>query len=248
MHRFFIPTQTLSATTISFPPETARQIAAVLRLRVGQSVLVLDNVGGEAEVRLVVVDRRAVLGEIVARRAAPPEPALRLSLLLCLTQREKFELMLQKCTELGAAGFVPVISSRSLVQDGADAARKLLRWRQIVQEAAEQCGRGAIPFIAPVQGWAQALQSAAVANEGCLLAWEQERTRTLKQALQSYSPQASLAVLVGPEGGLAQEEVDAAERAGFTPFSLGPRILRMETAAIAVTADVFFHFENQTVE
>jgi 16S rRNA (uracil1498-N3)-methyltransferase len=240
MHRFFIPAEILKASPVVFPAETARQIAAVLRLRAGQHVILLDNLGWEYEVNLVGVDKRDVTGEVLHRRAAAPEPGLRLSLFLCLTQREKFELILQKCTELGAAEFVPVISSRSLVQDAGDVSKKMGRWQQIIQEAAEQCGRGRVPPISAAQTWAQALQRASRFEHG-LLAWEEERALGLKEALAGISVPGSLALLVGPEGGLSEAEAASAAQAGLKPVSLGPRILRMETAAIAAVANILFY-------
>jgi 16S rRNA (uracil1498-N3)-methyltransferase len=241
MHRFFVPPEILKTNPVVFPEAIARQIAAVLRLRPGQSVILLDNLGWEYEVCLAAVEKRSVTGEVLARRAASPEPGLRLTLFVCLTQREKFELILQKCTELGTAGFIPVISSRSLVQDGGEVSKKMGRWQQIVQEAAEQCGRGRIPTISAAQTWAQALCQAGKYDR-CLLAWEEEHALGLKEALTGVSGLGSLAVLIGPEGGLSAKEASEAGQAGFRPVSLGPRILRMETAAIAAAANILFYF------
>ena len=240
MNRFFVPPESLTSSTVVFPPETAHQIASVLRLRVGQNVILLDNLGSEFEVCLSRVEKKSVSGEVIARRPALPEPAVQVSLYLCLTQREKFEWMLQKCTELGAAAFYPLISSRSLVQDAAEAAKKNTRWSQILQEAAEQSGRGRIPRLYPVQSWNQALHSAPTGHTHCLLAWEEEKAHSLKQALSGLAAPLSLAVLIGPEGGLSPQEASAAEAAGILPVSLGPRILRMETAAITVVANILF--------
>ena len=235
MHRFFLPADCLSSSAVTFPADTARQISQVLRLRAGQHVLALDNRGQEYEIVLEAVGN-PTSGQVLQRRPAGGEPRSAVTLYLCLTQREKFEWMLQKCTEVGAAAFVPVISSRSLVQDAADVQRKLERWQRIVQEAAEQCGRGRVPLLSPALRFAAALQ-AAQAQPVRLIPWEEEQAQGLRAALTGLDrPLPPTAVLIGPEGGFSNEEVLAAQAAGFQAVTLGARILRMETAAVVAAA------------
>jgi 16S rRNA (uracil1498-N3)-methyltransferase len=147
MHHFFLSPDHFKTDTIHFPDDIARQMARVLRLQPGQHVLALDGTGNAYEVELLQVGREGVQGRVVAQRPAGGEARARITLYLALTGREKFEWMLQKCTEVGAAEFVPVISSRSLVQDERDAAKKLERWERIVREAAEQSRRGMLPQV-----------------------------------------------------------------------------------------------------
>jgi len=160
MHRFFIPPESFSSSEVTFPPEQARQIARVLRLKPGAQVWALDGRGMEARVELTQVEASQVRGQIMAQQPALGEPRVELSMYLCLTQREKFEWMLQKCTEVGAGSFVPVISSRSLVQSAAETEHKRERWERILQEAAEQCGRGKIPQLQVTLNLKQALEAA----------------------------------------------------------------------------------------
>ena len=228
MHRFFVPLESISAERVAFPAETARQMARVLRLPPGRRVIALDGLGNEFEVELEQVDSTAATGRIVERRTAQNEPRASLRLFLCLTQREKFEWMLQKCTEAGASGFVPVISDRSLVRSVDEG--KLERWRKILREAAEQSGRGRIPgLFAPVPLRDVRPES----GETGLLLWEGEQVRTLREALAPAPHPLRAAALIGPEGGFGEDEARAAQSAGFAPVSLGRRILRMETAALA---------------
>jgi 16S rRNA (uracil1498-N3)-methyltransferase len=173
------------------------------------------------------------------------EPAARITLYLALTQREKFEWMLQKCTEVGAAAFVPVISSRSLVQERGDAAKKLERWGRIVREAAEQSQRGIVPEVrAPVK-FEAALQDGSSYHLR-LIPWEGEQATGLRQALAGLQNISSptLAVFIGPEGGFSVEEIEAARGAGFQPVTLGRRILRMETAAVVAAALILHELEG----
>ena len=230
MHRFFLPLEAFQADTVRFPAETAHQIRRVLRLGAGDEVLALDNQGWQYRVRLAGDD----LGHVLLREAAAGEPALHLTLFLALTQREKFEWALQKCTEAGVSAFVPFVSTRSLVQDAQDAHKKLPRWQKIVQEAAEQSGRGRIPPVAAPLPWAGALHSAQAASLRWI-AWEEEQQTGLRTALRGLAPVPgqTAAVFIGPEGGFTPAEVEQARQSGCQPLSLGPRILRMETAALA---------------
>ncbi|NMC54943.1 MAG: 16S rRNA (uracil(1498)-N(3))-methyltransferase [Chloroflexi bacterium] len=237
MHRFFLPPQNFSAGTVFFTEETAFQMHRVLRLKPGQFVVALDGQGREVEVRLESLSSREASGSIVRETAARGEPRFALTLLLALTQREKFEWMLQKCTELGAAHFVPVICARSLQQDGKDAEKKLERWRRIVKEAAEQSRRGVVPVVSQPVLFSWLAASTEPGPSLKLIAWEAEEARSLADVLRaSGDGYARGQVLIGPEGGFEPAEVTAAAASGFQPFSLGRRILRMETAAITCTA------------
>jgi 16S rRNA (uracil1498-N3)-methyltransferase len=245
MHHFFLPPDHFKTDTISFPPDTARQMALVLRLQPGERVIALDGLGMEYEVELLQVGRARVQGRVTNRRPARGEPAARITLYLALTQREKFEWMLQKCTEVGAAAFVPVISSRSLVQDGRDAAKKLERWGRIIREAAEQSRRGILPQVHLPLAFDAALQRAQ-SDALRLIAWEGEHSLTLRAALApskaTHAP--TIVVFIGPEGGFSEAEIEAARAAGVQPVTLGERILRMETAAVVAAALVLYELEG----
>jgi 16S rRNA (uracil1498-N3)-methyltransferase len=241
MHRFFLPPACIQAEDVTFPPEVARQLKQVLHQGEGQMVIVLDNLGMEYDVKLVSIQSHAAQGRIQTRRTAQGESAVKLALFLCLSQREKFEWMLQKCTEIGVHAFTPVISSRSLVQQTAETAKKYPRWQKIIQEAAEQSGRGRLPLLNPVLTLNQAVQECRTGKPGAFMLWEGERTLGLRQALAGIFPgQTRLALLVGPEGGFSETEVNLAADAGFLPVSLGERILRMETAALVASALVLY--------
>ncbi|MHB8856055.1 MAG: RsmE family RNA methyltransferase [Bellilinea sp.] len=245
MHRFFVPPDAFQDETISFPAETTQQIQRVLRLRSGEKVIALDNLGWQYSVELTEVNRGQATGRVLEKSSVLSEPPVHLSMYLCLTQREKFEWMLQKCTEVGAAEFTPVLSSRSLVQDKHTYENKHSRWERIIQEAAEQSGRGKIPRLNQPLDYAAAVETARAKNGICLIAWEEETTLRLPDALQGVPTGANLTLLIGPEGGLSVEEVDQAVRIGWKAVSLGQRILRMETAAIVSAALVINWFETR---
>ena len=239
MHRFFLPAQLFTAESVHFPEDVARQVRSVLRLRPGQRVTGLDNQGNSYTLELVEVGQQ-VRAAVIDRAPARGEPAVRLTLFLGLTQREKFELVLQKAVELGAASVVPVITSRSLVQDARDVEKKAERWQRIAQEAAEQSGRGRIPALGAPVRFSQAVQEAQAGHDLALIPWEGEFSRGLRAALRAQPAPGSVAVFIGPEGGFSTEEIEQASAVGLQPVTLGPRILRMETAALAVITLILY--------
>ncbi len=222
MHRFFIDPQFISDTAVSFPPEQAHQMRAVLRMAPGDGVVVLDNAGWEYDVTLTDVSNRQVLGEITARRTAGGEPATHLTLYQALLKRDNFEWVLQKGTEIGVSRFVPIITARTVVT--AVKPNKRTRWQRILTEAAEQCRRGRIPELAPPQPLAEAIAACTAAVR--LMPWEEAGGKPLTAALTG-KPR-TVALFIGPEGGFDPAEIDAK----VTAVTLGPRILRAETAAI----------------
>jgi 16S rRNA (uracil1498-N3)-methyltransferase len=238
MHRFFIPTEWIQPPLVRFQGETARQIERVLRLTSGTMIAILDGSPLERSVRLTLVEHDRVEGEIISETRATGEPLVHLSLYIGMTQRAKFEWILQKGTELGVSTFIPVITSRSLVRETAGEARKAERWESILREAAEQSGRARIPQILSAMQLALALEHGKKDHNLSLIAWEKETSISLKESLSCLdrTKVSSVAVLIGPEGGFGDDEIHLALDKGWTSISLGRRILRMETAAITLTA------------
>lgn len=234
MHRFFIPTPAgyRVGQVLELPDEQAHQVRGVLRMRPGDRILVLDNLGQQYELALTRVERRSVVGEIERQAAVIAEPTVRLTLYQAWLKRDKFEWVLQKGTELGVSHFVPVATRRSVVQDTTVKPNKLTRWYKILTEAAEQCGRGRIPTLGNPLTFNDALADAA-GSDLALLPWEAAAGRTMAQAVAERPSPGSAALFIGPEGGFAADEVALAERSGVLPVTLGPRILRAETAALA---------------
>jgi len=205
-----------------------------LRLRPGDRVLLLDGQGGEAEVELTTFGKGRVAGVVMARRGAPPPPVPAVTLYQAVLKGDHFAWVLQKATELGVATIVPMVTERTVVPL-AEAAEpgKGARWARIVREAAEQSRRGTLPTLALPLRWADACRQLAAAEGAVLLPWE-EATAPLGPALAAARAAAQVAVAIGPEGGFSRAEKDQAHALGLHSVSLGPRILRAETAALAV--------------
>ncbi|GAC1463029.1 MAG: 16S rRNA (uracil(1498)-N(3))-methyltransferase [Chloroflexota bacterium] len=228
--RFFLPASCFQDRDVHFPPGASQQIRRVLRLHEGDTVVALDGSGLECMVRLDEVSRQ-VQGTIVERRCNRAESRARLTLYQGFVKGNKFELILQKCTETGVAGFVPVSTARAVPNDINPA--RHARFETIVREAAEQSGRGLLPTIDQPVPLATAMQQAAASGPIVFL-WEDETTVHMRDLRLSGAPAVSL--FVGPEGGFTADEASAARRVGANVVTLGSRVLRAETAAIVGAA------------
>lgn len=241
MTRFFIPAQQIKDDTVFLLGEDRHHLLNVLRRGVGAEITVLNGKGQEYLVRVTEIGPEKVAGVIIKQVERSTEPRVKLNLVQSLPKADKFEFILQKNTELGVGSFQPVISERSTIRlDPDQAVKKEERWRKIIQEAAEQSGRQIIPVLEPVRVW----QDLFTNIQGlALIPWEGEREKTLRQVLEtSKSLPERVTVLIGPEGGFSQNEVELAVKAGVIPVTLGPRILRTETAGLVVAAAVLYHF------
>ena len=240
IHRFFVSKSQIQGENVIVTGSQAHQIHSVLRLRISDRIQILDNDGWQYEVELLTVNPDQVTGHVAIRSAASGEPMARLTLYQSLLKQDKFEWVLQKGTELGVFSFVPLITDRTIVRQTELKPNKLARWQRIIREAAEQSGRGLIPTLCQPLEFSAALAKAHT-NYIAVIPWENEGERTLSAAFATrHSPLASppptVAIFIGPEGGFTDKEVEIANSANIIPVTLGPRILRSETAAIVATA------------
>ena len=235
MHRFYAAEETASAgAQVTLPAEDARHAAQVLRLRAGD----------EAEIFAGGARYLARAEEISAQRAAftllerlpDTEPGLWVTLFQGLPKGDKLETVIQKSVELGVKEIVPVAFSRCVARlDARDAARKLERWRKIAREACKQSGRAFFPEVGtPVT--VRELCGKLGGFDAAAVPWEEARGRGLTAFHAAHPAARRLAVVIGPEGGIDPGEIDALRAAGCEPVTLGPRILRTETAPIAALA------------
>ena len=241
MHRFFVSPSDISGNTVSFPSNLSRQISRVLRMSPGDEVIVLDDTGWEYTVSLSTIAPAQAEGRITGRRIGYGEPAIRLTLYQAMIRPERFEWALQKCTELGVSHFVPVVTRRTSRGHGTVSANRMERWRRIIREAAEQSGRSRLPELDDPQTLEDALASS---SRPALMAWEGETQQSLKSALERWGSAASeagaVSIFVGPEGGFEPREVKIARGLGVRTVGMGRRILRSETAALALTTAVMY--------
>ena len=227
-HRFFLPNvELVPGQPVDLTP-LARQLARVLRLHTGAEIHLLDNRGACFLTRIETLDDHRGTGTVLAAEEMGGEPAARLTLYQCSLKADKFEWVLQKGTELGVAGFVPVVSTRSVVRPVTALAKKMDRWQAIIREAAEQAGRARLPTLHAPLTFDQAVGHATGQR---FLPWEEADNRApgLGDLVARTRPDA-LALLVGPEGGISDAEVEAFTKAGAEVCVLGSNILRASTA------------------
>lgn len=224
------------------PCHFSAEVAAALthwRARPGMIVTVVDPSGEMWRARLTEISDEGGILIPFQRSLRPLESPLQLIVYQALPEKERFELILEKLTELGVSRIVPFVSLHSSTPEERDAKqRKSHRWPEVLRRAAIQCRRGAIPELSPCLSLCEVFAAAQDADLRLML-YEGEGTSSLKTVLNGKSCR-KVALLVGPEGGFAPAEVTAARLHGFLPVSLGPRILRTETAAICAATVIQF--------
>jgi 16S rRNA (uracil1498-N3)-methyltransferase len=233
--RLFVPPERMRATPITVDGAEHHHIARVLRARPGDAVTLFDGAGGEVEARIVRVGREET--ELVAEaglrsNAAAADTAgaeTPLVLLTAVPRGGRMDFLVQKCCELGVSRIVPIVAERSVTRPEPG---RRARWEKIAREAARQCGRADVPVVSEPAALATALAAPELPDRRLILSTD-EAGRPLRALLAERGP---TALLVGPEGGFAAAETEAARAAGFQPVSLGSRILRVETAAIVAVA------------
>ncbi len=253
MHRFFVSPDQLEGDKVTITGPAVHHIRDVLRLRPGVSIVVLDNSGWEREAEIVEVGRERVVSRVLSRTLATGEPRTKVSLYQGVLKGSHFELVLQKGTELGIVEFVPLISQRCVIASLDDVNKKGERWRRIVREAAEQSRRGRLPNLQSAMLFSQACERAKRTGGLSLMPWEEEERVNLKLVFGRGEKKSkgrktpsfpsrpfSISLFIGPEGGFTFEEVILAQRYGIVPITLGPRILRAETAGLVATAAILY--------
>jgi 16S rRNA (uracil1498-N3)-methyltransferase len=229
--RFAVAAGAYDADVVRIEGPLARRMANVLRLRPGEYVQLFDGSGIEARVLLESVRPAAVDARVVERVSGPPPPPADVRLYVAVAKGERFDWLVEKATELDVARIVPIVTARSVVK--AEGGARLERWRRIAAEAAEQCGRGTVPAVAAPVRFADAIGAA----EGALLMPYEAAgpgAPTVGRVIADITPRPGIvSVIVGPEGGFEPAEVERALAAGARVATLGRRILRVETAAIA---------------
>ena len=270
-HRFFIPAHFIKQNRVTLPADLSKQAVKVLRLKRGDQFMVLDNSGQEYLVELETPDSRAVTGKILQHTENQNEPETKITLYQALLPREKFELALQKGTEVGITKFVPIKTTYTIFNPDY-AAKKLERWKAVIREAAKQSARGILPELSKVLDFKEALLDAVkngpvfiahpynsqplhsvipakvIDSEANGLFAQIRGTRRAgiqlpdKENGSRIKSGMTISIFVGPEGGFTTAEVNFAKTNGAKIISLGKRILRSETAGPILAALILYLF------
>lgn len=237
LRRFFVAPGALRARNVTLGPELAHRLSRVLRLKRGDHVILSAGGPKDHEVQFTALSPHAATAVVIAERQPPPEPHVKLVLYQSLIRANRFDLALEKGTEIGVSRFVPIVTARSLIQpEDEPSMARAERWKRIIVEAAEQCHRGRLPEIEGPMSFEDALRQASGLK---LLPWEEERRQRLGAYLRSLpSRPETVSLFIGPEGGFENSEVEMARGGGAVPVSLGQRVLRSETAGIVASAIV----------
>ncbi len=234
MPRFYCPCPLSTGQLLDLPAGAARHVQ-VLRLQPGGVITLFNGEGGEYQATVTRMGRSDVQVQVGEHDPVEREAARAVHLLAGITANERMDWLVEKATELGVASITPITAERSVLKlKGERADKKRSHWQAVAVAAAEQCGRNRVPGIHEACSVGEWLAQPTVQGQRCMLSLA-EGTQPLSQAAQGQAP---LVVLSGPEGGLSPAEEALALAAGFTPVTLGPRVLRAETAPLAVLAAI----------
>jgi 16S rRNA (uracil1498-N3)-methyltransferase len=233
MPRFYVPNPHIEKEMLKIEGNEVRHIRRVLRLKVGDNLSVFDGSGREYEGTIVEEDPSAVMVMVQNILSSKTESHLEITLAQSMVKGEKMDYLIQKATELGVKKIIPFFSYRSVpLLDKSKRLKRYHRWERIAVEASKQCGRGVVPKIEPLKDYSEMLQTAPLDSLRLIL-WERVG-ESLKEVLKESKEKKKVFFIVGPEGGMSDEEVEHAKRAGFIPVTLGRRILRSETASLCL--------------
>lgn len=230
MHRFYCPPANIFGDRVELGEEETRHLRDVLRTRIGDRIAVFDGEGREFECVTTAIGKRSATAEIAAEIApSSPESPLALTIAVGLLKGEKYDFAVQKAVELGVRRFIPMATHRSEIR-ADDAAKRLVRWQKIALEASKQCGRAFLMTVDRPKEFEQIIEDEAGQPHKVL--FSEEGTGSFS-AIQSV---ASMLVMIGPKGGWEAGERQKAAESGYMLVTLGGRIMRVETAVIAISA------------
>lgn len=239
MQRFIVDSQCIDHESITLGGDIVHQIRNVLRLQRGERIVVFDNDGLEHTVILDKVYKNQIKGTICNTRKSIV-PNIKITLYQALLKSDHFEFVLQKCTEIGVSAFVPVVCERCIVKQLGST--KLDRWTKIIKEATEQCGRVTLPVLNPTVSFNDACHSTKGLS---LIAGVASDSLKLSEVLRLNTPKrnpATVNILIGPEGGFTTNELELAQRRGIYQITLGPRVLRAETAGLVAATAILYEY------
>ncbi len=245
MYRFFVKPEQLGEGLARITGEDVHHICHVLRMRPGEEILVSCGDEWEYTCRLISLQEQEVLAEILDAQKPGKELPSKIYLFQCLPKGDKMEWIIQKAVELGVYRIIPTASARCVVKlDQKKAAAKTARWNSVAAGAAKQSKRMIQPEVAPVCSFREALQQGGALDTRLIPYERADGMNGSRKILNAIAPGDSVGVLIGPEGGFEEKEVRQAREAGFEPITLGKRILRTETAGLAVLSILMYLLEQ----
>src|SRR3989338_5917950 len=244
MPRFYFKPEQAKEGVVTLDEKESHHAISVLRLEAGEAVDLFDGSGKRFRGIVTGREKGRLLVALDKTEARAVAQAIQITLAVSVIRSERMEFLIQKACELGVTAIVPLLTQRSIVKLSSERWKsKIRRWEKIALESCKQCGRPTIPQLMPVQSYKPFLDHASQSYDRLLIPTLALKGKTLSQALQEARPK-NLLALIGPEGDFSREEVDLAVACGATPISLGPLVLRSETAAIYLLSCVIFFYQT----
>lgn len=240
MHRFFVDKNNIEDLTITIKGEDVKHIQNVLRLNEGDVISVCDKLETDYIVKIVSINKERVKCDIIKSFPSTSEPSIEINLYQGLPKSTKMDLIVQKSTEIGVKRIIPVITDRTVVkiQDRKKENKKIERWSRIAEESAKQSKRGIVPEINKIITFDEMLK--IIDRDGLIIVpYECEKNVGINTVLKNSNVR-NISIIIGPEGGFEEHEIDALKAIGSRIVSLGPRILRTETAGLVTSAIVLY--------
>jgi 16S rRNA (uracil1498-N3)-methyltransferase len=244
MHRFFVKKENIKGDSIYIDGEDVQHISRVLRLKDGDKIVICDQQGMDYNVAIKNISKDTITTTIIDKENSKGEPSIEVVLYQGIPKSTKMDTIIQKCTELGITRIVPVFTVRTVVklESEKDEAKKVARWTKIAEEAAKQSARGVVPHIDMPMSFEEALKDSRELDL-VLIPYEDEQDMSVKAALQGNPPKA-VGFFVGPEGGFDSFEINKAKQSNLVPVTLGNRIMRTETAGLAMLTCIMYEYNQ----
>lgn len=244
MHKFFVKTDNIINDNIIIEGEDHQHATKVLRLKIGDKIQICDGAKNEYFCVIDEVNKKQIKCNIIEHFINQNESNLNITLFQGLPKAQKMELIIQKGVEIGVKEFQPIITERVVVKtEGRDLNNKLDRWNRISYEAAKQSNRGVVPNVNEIIDFKEAIDK--LKNfDAVFVPYEKEKTKGFKKVLKEVNNVKNIAIIIGPEGGFSENEIDILVKNNFIPITLGPRILRTETAGLVAASIILYELDD----
>jgi len=242
MNRFYAPFKA-GLKNIWIDSSESHHIIHVKRLKTGDNIVLFNGMGIECNAEIVEINGNRVRVEVNQYKTVNKENKVGIDIAFAIPKGKRSHFLIQKCTELGIRKLIPINYTHSVVKLKAKSSEKIEKWRKIAIEASKQCGRNTITEVSDVVDFRNVLENSDIYDLP-LFACSQSDSNNLKNTLQEYPKVNNIVSFIGPEGGFTSNEIEMAKKAGCKFVSLGQRTLRVETAAIAVSAILSYHYSN----
>lgn len=244
MHKFFVKTDNIINDNIFIEGEDYQHATKVLRLKTGDKIQICDGEKNEYICLIQEINKKQIKCEIIEHFINNNESNLNITLFQGLPKAQKMELIIQKGVEIGIKEFQPILTERVVVKtEGRDLKNKLDRWNRISYEAAKQSNRGIVPRVNDILDFEEAINKL---NEFdvVFVPYEKEKNKGFKKTLKEINGVKSVAIIIGPEGGFSEQEIDIFIKNNYIPITLGPRILRTETAGLVAASIILYELDD----